>query len=115
MDPIDAALAAIESLRPGEDFTYSDIARRFGVVRSTLTRRHQRASLARNTTDQDQRNLSQHQERELIRYITRLTERGLPPTQQMIQNFASCIAKKDVSLSWTDRFVKRHQEDLIMS
>jgi hypothetical protein len=115
MDPIDAALAAIESLRPGEDFTYSDIARRFGVVRSTLTRRHQRASLARNTTDQDRRNLSQHQERELIRYITRLTERGLPPTRQMIQNFASCIAKKDVSLSWTDRFVKRHQEDLIMS
>jgi DNA invertase Pin-like site-specific DNA recombinase len=47
MDPINDALAAIESLRPEEDFIYSEIARRFGVVRSTLTRRHQRVTRAR--------------------------------------------------------------------
>ncbi|CAI6335566.1 unnamed protein product [Periconia digitata] len=33
----------------------------------------------------------------------------------MIQNFGSCIAKKDVSIASVDRFVKRHQEDLITS
>lgn len=115
MDPINAALTAIDSLRPGEDFTYSDIARRFGVVRSTLTRRHQRASGARKEAAQNRQNLNQHQETELLRHIKRLTERGLPPTRQMIQSYASYIAKKDVSMTWTDRFVKRHRKDLVTS
>jgi hypothetical protein len=115
MDPINAALAAIESRGPGESFTYSDIARKYGVVRSTLARRHQGTTLPRSEGYENQQNLNQHQEAELVRYIQRLTERGLPPTRTMIQNYASCIAKKEVSIRWTDRFIKRHQEDLIMS
>ncbi|KAF2469553.1 uncharacterized protein BDR25DRAFT_326053 [Lindgomyces ingoldianus] len=38
-----------------------------------------------------------HGVRELIRYIEKLTQRGLPPTRQIIQNFAACIAKIDVT------------------
>jgi hypothetical protein len=114
MDPINAALAAIESLRSGEDFTYTEIAERFGV-RYTLTRRHQRATRAREEAYAESRILSQHQEQELIRYIGRLTERVLPPTRQMINSFVSCTAKREVSMSWTDQFGKRHQGDLITS
>ncbi|KAF2685488.1 hypothetical protein K458DRAFT_449256, partial [Lentithecium fluviatile CBS 122367] len=51
MDPINAAIAAIDALRLGEHFTYTEIAERYGVVRSTLTRRHQGASLARELAD----------------------------------------------------------------
>lgn len=40
MEPIEAALAAIESLEPGEKPNYTQIAQTYGVVRSTLTRRH---------------------------------------------------------------------------
>ena len=40
MDPIEAAIEAIESLKPREHFTYSQIAKMFGVVRTTLSRRH---------------------------------------------------------------------------
>ncbi|KAF1970164.1 hypothetical protein BU23DRAFT_216583, partial [Bimuria novae-zelandiae CBS 107.79] len=40
MDAIDAALADIESLEPGESINYTKIAKKYGVVRSTLTRRH---------------------------------------------------------------------------
>lgn len=40
MDPIEAAIEAIESLDLGEPFSYTKIAAKFGVVRSTLTRRH---------------------------------------------------------------------------
>lgn len=110
MDPIEAAIAAIESLKPGEDFTYTEIAERFGVVRSTLTRRHQRVTQA---PGKNRQNLNHQQEKELLQYIQRLTERGLPPTRQMIQNFASIIAKKDVSIRWVDRFVGRHPDSLI--
>jgi len=41
MGSLEAALAAIESLAPGESINYSEIARNYGVERSTLRRRHQ--------------------------------------------------------------------------
>jgi transposase len=40
MDPIEAAITAIESRESGETFSYRQIAKEFGVVVSTLTRRH---------------------------------------------------------------------------
>ena len=41
MAPIDDALAELELLEPGEEYSYRKIAAKYGVVRSTLTRRHQ--------------------------------------------------------------------------
>ncbi|KAF1974804.1 hypothetical protein BU23DRAFT_91212 [Bimuria novae-zelandiae CBS 107.79] len=38
MDPIEAAIIAIDSREPRETFLYRKIAEEFGVVRSTLTR-----------------------------------------------------------------------------
>jgi hypothetical protein len=38
---MEAALTAIELLKPGEKFTYQAIADQFGVQRSTLSQRHQ--------------------------------------------------------------------------
>jgi AraC-like DNA-binding protein len=40
MDPIDEAVAAIESLDEGEHFTYTVMADQYGVSRTTLSRRH---------------------------------------------------------------------------
>ena len=80
MESIEAALTAIESLEPGETPNYTKIAQEYGVVRSTLTRRHQRVSASRNTRAQNQQALHPQQEQELLQYIKRLTERGLPPT-----------------------------------
>ncbi|KAF1970743.1 hypothetical protein BU23DRAFT_581885 [Bimuria novae-zelandiae CBS 107.79] len=74
MDPIQAAIDEIESREQGEDFSYTEVATRYGINRSTLSRRHR--------------------EQELVRYIKGLTERHIPPTREMIQNFASAIAKE---------------------
>jgi hypothetical protein len=41
MSSIEAALAAIESLEPGEKFSYRQIASNHGYNRTTLARRHQ--------------------------------------------------------------------------
>jgi hypothetical protein len=40
MEPVDAALAAIQVLEPGEKLVYTQIAKRYGVERTTLARRH---------------------------------------------------------------------------
>ncbi|RAQ99893.1 pogo transposable element [Stemphylium lycopersici] len=47
-------------------------------------------------------------------YIDIAANCGLPPSKPMIRNFASQIAQKDVGKNWADRFVRRHQIDLIL-
>ena len=86
MDPIQEAIAEIESREPGDKFSYQQIAKKYGVNRVTLMRRHKH-----ETEDYSVRNQSLHPEREaeLVRYIKTLTEQRLPPTRTIIQQFAS--------------------------
>jgi hypothetical protein len=41
MEPIDAALAAVDALEPGEKLVYAQIVKKYGVEPTTLRRRHQ--------------------------------------------------------------------------
>jgi hypothetical protein len=113
MDPIEAAIAAIESLEPGEDFSYQAVAKKFNINRTTLSRRHQSLQAPRTAQYEHLQKLSPHQEAELVQYIEELTKRSLPPTREMVQNFASSIARERVSESWVTRFINRHKMDLI--
>jgi hypothetical protein len=58
------------------------------------------------------RNLQPREKDELIKYIQKLAEAHLQPTRETIQNYASHIAKKRVSISWVDHFVQRHANEL---
>jgi hypothetical protein len=40
MDPMKAALAALDSLKPGERLNYTATAKKFGIGRDALSRRH---------------------------------------------------------------------------
>jgi hypothetical protein len=113
MDPIEAALAAIESLEPGEQFSYRQIAVGYHCNRTTLARRHQGLASSRSTMAENQQALHPQQELELLRYIECLTRQGLPATRPMIRRFASDIAKKELGKGWVDRYIERHQVDLV--
>ena len=113
MAPIDEALAAIESLKPGKHFTYTEIAKRFGVSRSTLSRRARNKTQSMAQKLENQQILNATQEATLVQYIQDLSARGLPPTSHMIRNFASEIAGKYVGTCWPLRFIERHKLDLI--
>jgi transposase-like protein len=113
MDPLQAAIEDIENLEPGEHFSYTKVATKHGVVRSTLTRRHQGQTSSRNDKKLNQRKLNVQQELELVRYIEKLTKRGLPPTREMIRNFSSEVAHQQLSESWVTRFINRHKIYLI--
>ncbi|KAF2023294.1 hypothetical protein EK21DRAFT_81258 [Setomelanomma holmii] len=92
MSPIEEAIAEIESREPGEDFSYTEIANKYGVVQSTLMQRHQGQTSSQKARGFNKRNLQLQQEQELVLYIEDLTRRRLPPTREMVQNFASKIA-----------------------
>ncbi|KAF1972591.1 hypothetical protein BU23DRAFT_590084 [Bimuria novae-zelandiae CBS 107.79] len=55
---------------------------------TTLRRRQQGSQQSRTTKDLNQRALSPQQEQALLQHIDKLTERRLPPTREMMRNFA---------------------------
>ena len=113
MGAIDDAIKAIESREPGEDFSYRKIAKIYNVNRTTLARRHKGLQASKIATAINQQKLNPQQEEELVKYIESLSKRGLPPTREMIQNFASQVAGEPVSDSWVTRFINKNSIHLI--
>ena len=112
MDPILEAIEDIESRAPGETFSYRKVAEKWGVNRTTLARRHRGVQADRAGGGQKRQKINPQQEGELIKHIEALTSRGLPPTREMVRNFAISIAKEDVSERWVSRFLQRNQAHL---
>jgi hypothetical protein len=113
MTPIEEAIAAIELRDLVDKLIYQEYADWFSVSRSTLSQRHRGCQAMREAKLFDQTKLTPQQEEELVLYIRDLTERGVPPTNTMMQNFAPTIAHKRVSESWVTRFKHRHEDALI--
>ncbi|OAK94627.1 hypothetical protein IQ06DRAFT_353064 [Phaeosphaeriaceae sp. SRC1lsM3a] len=113
MAAIDKAIEDMESHESGPQFPYTKYARKWGVDRSTLSRRHRGVSRSVTAAHDTQKNLSTTQQQELVEYITKLSEQGLAPTREMIRNFASNIAGKRVSESWVTRFINAFNIHLI--
>ena len=113
MAPIDDAIAAIVALDNGQHFTYTEIANWFSVSRVTLARRYKGSQGSQDARKVARQKLNHHQEEELVQYIEHLTKRALPPTNKMIQNFATAIGGQYVGASWVTRFIRRHREHLV--
>jgi hypothetical protein len=105
MDPIDEAIAAIESSQSGERLSYRKAADRFSVNYTTLLRRHKECQALQDTLPANSQLLNNKQELELVTYIRDLTEDSLPPTKAIVRNFASEIAGKRVGEGWVTRFI----------
>ena len=109
---MEAAIVEVQSLMPCEKIPWQKIADKYGVVRSTLTRRCRRETQPHATKIINQQLLTPEEEAELVAYPDCLTDQYLPPTREMLQNFASTIAGKPASESWVTRFLKRHDDEL---
>jgi transposase-like protein len=73
--------AAIADLESQDRINYAAIARKWEVNRSTLSRRY-RGEIGPNqdVISYARRQLTDAQEKALIRYINKLSDRGIPPT-----------------------------------
>jgi hypothetical protein len=110
---IDDAIAAFKSQKPGEQLTVQACANKYTVECSTLGRRIRGQTRPIEAKATSQEKLNPQQGMELVEYIGDLTKRGLPPTREMIRNFASEIAQGRLSESWVTRFIKRSHDSLI--
>jgi hypothetical protein len=110
--PIDLALEDLNSqVAPNIGAT----ATKYGVHRSTLSRRFRGKTVSRVIfLSQSIQRLNNHQEKVLIRNINRYTSRGIPPTPQIVRNFAEEMIQSSVGKNWVSAFIRRHK-DVLMS
>ncbi|KAF1996485.1 hypothetical protein P154DRAFT_525600 [Amniculicola lignicola CBS 123094] len=101
MDPIQDAVTFFKSQEPGEELSYTEVAKRYNINRVTLAQRHQGVQITRAAA-----------KIELVEYIEGLTQRALPPIRAMIRNFASYIARERVGEGWVTRFIHRNKDSL---
>lgn len=109
---MEEAPTEIDALDSGESFCYADIAKKYSVDCSTLSRKHRSVSGSRAGVGLASRNLRPEQETELVKYVEELIEHKLPSTKEIVQNYASEISGHPVSESWVTRFLHRHQGEL---
>ena len=104
------ALAEIESSSAPN---LTEIAKKYKLDRSTLSRRAAGKTVSRaEFQSQVHQCLTNAQERVLINQINRLTDRGIPPTSQMVKNFVQEMIGRDVGKNWVSEFCKWYQSEL---
>ncbi|EAA64493.1 hypothetical protein AN2382.2 [Aspergillus nidulans FGSC A4] len=109
---MELALAEIESLEPGEQFSYAQNAKKFGVSRSTLSRRHRGVQGSKKQQYENMQFLNPQQTKELINYINKQAKKGLFSSNEMVKNFAEEIAGKKAGKNWVSRWLKKHDDKL---
>ncbi|KAF2802744.1 uncharacterized protein BDZ99DRAFT_466981 [Mytilinidion resinicola] len=85
MDAMEAAFAELDLM---EKKMYTEVAKKHGIDRTTLSRRYRGITKSKAEAYNSQKLLSPGKTKALIKYINNLSERGLPPTHQMIRNLA---------------------------
>ncbi|EED23179.1 conserved hypothetical protein [Talaromyces stipitatus ATCC 10500] len=113
MASMELALAALRSADPGEKPNISLVARTYGVSQSGLYKRFHGVTGSKEEQYDKQRILTTTQSRALIKWINQLTERGLPPTNSMLANFAREISGKEPGKNWASRWLKAHSDKVI--
>jgi transposase-like protein len=104
---------AMADMDAEESPVIAEVAKRWGLSRSTLSRRWNGITASRKeATSLYHQRLTTAQEEVLIDQINKLTIRKMPPTSQIVRNIAEEIIKGAVGKNWTLQFVKRHGDRL---
>jgi Tc5 transposase DNA-binding domain len=108
MAGIEAALAYLDGV---DNPNYLATAEMFGVVDTTLHRRHLRITRSIEEDTQERRQaLNKAQEDVLLGYIDKLTDKRIPPTPQILKNLAEEIVGRRLGKNWTSDFYIRHKD-----
>ena len=109
-DAIKQAITDLESQNPPQ---YAATAKKYNVDHTTLMRRFKGEitsySEARSKTH---KLLTNAQELVLIDYIRKLSDRGIHPTPQILENLVVEVVQGPVGRRWVERFQKRYKNEL---
>ena len=97
---MEAIELALRDLRLQDKPNVSATARVYNVNRSTLTRRFHGDTNPARVVVQKSQLLHPQQEKDLVIFINKKTEQGIPPTTAMVRNCAEQLAKSRPGNSW---------------
>ncbi|KAF2836603.1 putative pogo transposable element [Patellaria atrata CBS 101060] len=103
---------ALDDLNSQSVPNISHTAKKFGVDRTTLSRRWRGITRSMDTAYKRREFLNESQSKFLIKYINRVSAQGLAPTPLMVRTWAAEIAKKEPSAKWPSRWIKRNSKCL---
>jgi hypothetical protein len=104
---------AIAEMSLEEKDSCRSIAMKYSLNHTTLSRRFKGEQVSRTVANSEYRQrLSSKQEETFLKYINKLSDRGLPPTSQIAKNIAEEIVGGEVGKNWVGDFVKRHKDQV---
>jgi hypothetical protein len=109
MASIDKAIAFLRSSRSEN---ISEVARRYNVDRSTLSKRFRGKTRSTAKGYQTQQLLTHKQELMLVKQINKLSEWCLPPTPSMVRAWAAALCGTEPGKNWAAAFGDRHKDEL---
>jgi len=104
---------ALDDLKSQEVVNFAATAKKYNLDRTTLMRRFK----GKTTSNQDANSihhklLTDAQEEILLRHISDLSNRGMPPTPQILENLIVEIVRKPIGQCWVRRFCQRHKNEI---
>ena len=109
MTPIDEAITCLKS---SDQVPIAEVARRFNVNRSTLSKQLHRKTGSLAKRAESNQPLSNKQELVLVEHIRRLSGWCLPPTPAMVTLWASVLCGTEPGKNWSSGFKARHKDVL---
>ena len=104
-------LKAISDLRSQKKPNYTRTAKKYKVDRTTLMRRHKRGTTSYSEARSiHQKLLTNAQEEVLLKHISNLSDRGMPPTPQILENLIVEIVQRPIGQCWIRRFCQRYKD-----
>ena len=92
---------------------YTEIAKKYGLIDTTLARRHKGETTSYDESrSEHQRLLTNAQEALLIEHIKKLADRSILLAPRIIRNLVVELTKHDVGQNWVQRFEMRHEDEL---
>jgi transposase-like protein len=113
MAAIDEAIEELNLHEYTGKIPYQAVARKYGVVDTTLRRRHRAETQPWEIKYMHQQLLTPEQEAELIQWINEETKGKQPPARFLVAEKASLLAGRDVGVSWVYCFLQRHADVLV--
>lgn len=104
---------ALKDLESQKRPNFSTTAKKYQVERTTLAKRFKgQTGTIQEANSNSRQKLTTVQEGTLVAHINKLSERGLPPTPQIVKNLAKEISNAEIGVNWVSRFCRRHEHEL---
>ena len=112
MDHNTRVAKAIADLKTQDRTNIAATARKYDLTRETLSKRWRGITESQEDYYLSLQQLTETQETELVEYVNKLTNRGFPPTPQLLKNIAKSLSQKTLGPNWVAHFYQRHRTRL---